>query len=71
MSKGKAPPAVPSFGFSLPVAPSPTRSDANPFPGKKRKHNQLGLTPQAEEHESSEDDVDEESRLGATVKTGG
>lgn len=33
---------------------------------KKRKHNQLGLTPKTEEHESSEeeDDVDDEARLG-------
>lgn len=37
---------------------------------KKRKHNQLGLTPKAEEHESSEeeeDDVNEEARLAAVT----
>lgn len=38
---------------------------------KKRKHNQLGLTPKTVEHESSEeeeeDDVDEESKLAAAV----
>ena len=68
---GKAPPAVPNFGFSLPVAQGPVQSKAIPSPKKKRKHNQLGLTPQMEAHESSEDDVDEESRLGATVNAGG
>jgi len=41
---------------------------------KKRKHNQLGLTPKTEEHESSEeeeDDIDEEARLAAVVASPG
>ncbi|QSS65643.1 CCCH zinc finger protein [Histoplasma capsulatum] len=39
---------------------------------RKRTHNQLGLTPLTEEHESSEeeDDVDEETKLSQTVSTG-
>ncbi|KAH1493249.1 hypothetical protein LV164_007459 [Aspergillus fumigatus] len=58
-----APPPVPSFGNPLPVKPPPAVDAANPRK-KKRKHNQLGLTPKTEDHESSEeDDVDEESRL--------
>ncbi|OJI97768.1 hypothetical protein ASPVEDRAFT_184879 [Aspergillus versicolor CBS 583.65] len=62
-----APPPVPSFGNPLPSKP-PAPADTTRKPKKKkRKHNQLGLTPKAEEHESSEeeDDADEESRLAA------
>ncbi|KAJ5577833.1 uncharacterized protein N7459_006797 [Penicillium hispanicum] len=60
-----APPPVPSFGNPLPSKPPPA-ADATRKPKKrKRKHNQLGLTPKTEEHESSEEeeDVDEESKL--------
>lgn len=63
-----APPAVPSFGNPLPSKPPPA-ADATRKPKKrKRKHNQLGLTPKNEEHESSEEeeDVDEESKLAQT-----
>ncbi|KAL4752647.1 hypothetical protein BDW72DRAFT_170705 [Aspergillus terricola var. indicus] len=62
-----APPPVPSFGNPLPLKP-PTPVDSQRKPKKKkRKHNQLGLTPKTEEHESSEeeDDADEETRLAA------
>ncbi|KAL2814788.1 hypothetical protein BJX63DRAFT_191343 [Aspergillus granulosus] len=70
-----APPPVPSFGNPLPSKP-PAPADSPRKPKKKkRKHNQLGLTPKTEEHESSEeeDDADEETRLaagGAAVGTG-
>ncbi|KAA8642227.1 CCCH zinc finger protein [Aspergillus tanneri] len=60
-----APPPVPSFGNPLPSKPPPP-VDATKKPNKKkRKHNQLGLTPKTEEHESSEEeeDVDDEARL--------
>ncbi|KAJ5675797.1 hypothetical protein N7462_008694 [Penicillium macrosclerotiorum] len=60
-----APPPVPSFGNPLPSKPPPA-ADATRKPKKrKRKHNQLGLTPKTEEHESSEeeDDIDEEAKL--------
>jgi hypothetical protein len=63
-----APPAVPSFGNPLPSKPPPA-ADATRKPKKrKRKHNQLGLTPKADDHESSEEeeDVDEESKLAQT-----
>lgn len=66
-----APPPVPSFGNPLPSKPPPA-ADATRKPKKrKRKHNQLGLTPKTDEHESSEEeeDVDEESKL-AQVSTG-
>lgn len=68
-----APPAVPSFGVPLPAKPpKPTDSPRKAPKKKKRKTNQLGLTPKTEEHESSaeEDDADEESRL-AGAQSGG
>ncbi|CAI7652496.1 unnamed protein product [Penicillium glandicola] len=62
-----AAPAVPSFGNPLPSKPPPAAdSTANRKAKKrKRKHNQLGLTPHTEDHESSEEEVDEdeESKL--------
>ncbi|KAJ5952378.1 Zinc finger CCCH-type [Penicillium vulpinum] len=62
-----AAPAVPSFGNPLPSKPPPAAdSTANRKSKKrKRKHNQLGLTPHTEDHESSEEepDEDEESKL--------
>lgn len=64
-----APAPVPSFGASLPLPPKPpTPVDGPTLPKKKkRKYNQLGLTPKTEEHESTEEegDADEESRLAA------
>ncbi|KAJ5702878.1 hypothetical protein N7488_010426 [Penicillium malachiteum] len=63
--KVPAAPAVPSFGNPLPCKPPPA-ADATRKPKKrKRKHNQLGLTPKTEDHESSEEeeDVDEEAKL--------
>ena len=62
-------PAVPRFGSSLPlpVKPPALHGDTRKPRKKKRKHNQLGLTPKAEEHESSEEeeDTDEEATLAA------
>ncbi|KAJ9492634.1 hypothetical protein VN97_g593 [Penicillium thymicola] len=62
-----AAPAVPSFGNPLPSKPPPA-ADSTPnrkAKKRKRKHNQLGLTPNTEDHESSEEeaDEDEESKL--------
>jgi hypothetical protein len=65
-----APPAVPSFGVPLPAKPpQPAETSRQAQKKKKRKFNQLGLTPKTEEHESSdeEDDVDEESRLASAA----
>lgn len=65
-----APPAVPSFGVPLPAKPPlPAETSRQAQKKKKRKFNQLGLTPKTEEHESSdeEDDADEESRLASAV----
>ena len=69
-------PAVPSFGSPLPLPMKPPAlSENNRKPRKKkRKHNQLGLTPKAEEHESSEeeeDDANEEARLAAVAASAG
>lgn len=67
-----ASPAVPSFGgpLQLPLKPPVPQENVRRPRKKKRKHNQLGLTPKTEEHESSEeeeDDADEESKLAAAV----
>lgn len=60
-----APPAVPSFGNPLPSKPPPPSETMRAPKKKKRQHNQLGLTPKTEEHESSEEEegVDEESKF--------
>jgi hypothetical protein len=60
------PPAVPSFGFALPPKPSPVEEATAPNtqPSKKkkiRKNNQLGLTPEGELHENSDEYIDEET----------
>ena len=65
-------PAVPSYGgpLSLPTKPPALHESTRKPRKKKRKQNQLGLTPKAEEHESSEeeeDDADEEARLAAVA----
>lgn len=63
--KTKVAPAVPSFGIPLPVSLPPSQEPEERPKKKKRRHNQLGLTPKSLEHESSEDDndVDEEFKL--------
>ncbi|KAK8243712.1 hypothetical protein HDK90DRAFT_522280 [Phyllosticta capitalensis] len=66
--KVAAPPVVPSFGFQLPtVKPElPTESPSNK--SKKRKFNQLGLTPRGDVHEDSEeDDANEEAKFTTGV----
>lgn len=62
-----APPAVPSFGNPLPSKPPPPSETTRAPKKKKRQHNQLGLTPKTEDHESSEEEegVDEESKFAA------
>lgn len=63
--KTKVAPAVPSFGTPLPVILPPSQETEERPKRKKRRHNQLGLTPKSLEYESSEDenDVDEEVKL--------
>lgn len=59
-------PAVPSFGNPLPVKPPAPQENGRKPKKKKRRHNQLGLTPKTIEHESSEEeenDLDEETKL--------
>ena len=60
-----APPAVPSFGNPLPSKPPPVADTPRKNKKRKRKHNQLGLTPKNDDHESSEEEeeVDEEAKL--------
>ena len=66
VSRPMGPPPVPSFGAALSREPLPAMEKARRPKKKARKHNQLGLTPKTEEHESSsEEDVDEESQLAA------
>lgn len=67
--KTQVAPAVPSFGIPLPVKP-PAALETIRKRKKKRRHNQLGLTPQTVDHESSEEDgndVDEEARLAVAA----
>ena len=63
--KTKVAPAVPSFGTPLPVSLPPSQEIEERPKKKRRRHNQLGLTPKSLEYESSEDenDVDEEVKL--------
>ena len=70
----QAAPAVPSFGSQLPLPLKPPAFHGNTRKPrkKKRKLNQLGLTPKAEEHESSEeDDTDEEAKLAGMASNAG
>lgn len=70
--RSTAPPPVPSFGNPLPAKPPPPADAARKPRKKKCRHNQLGLTPRGEEHESSEeeDDVDEEAKLADGLGAG-
>ena len=59
-------PAVPAFGAPNILPAIAQINDKRLGKKKKRTHNQLGLTPRTEDHESSEEeDVDEESNLAA------
>ncbi|MCJ1314509.1 hypothetical protein MMC25_008191 [Agyrium rufum] len=62
-----AAPAVPSFGLPLPIPLSEQPEPKKEPRKRKREHNQLGLTPKTEDHESSEEDVDEEQKLATYV----
>lgn len=67
--KTQVAPAVPSFGIPLPVKP-PVPLEPVRKRKKKRRHNQLGLTPKTVEHESSEEDgndVDEEAKFAVAA----
>ncbi|MCJ1469275.1 hypothetical protein MMC07_007908 [Pseudocyphellaria aurata] len=69
-TKSQVAPAVPSFGNPLPVKPPAPQEMARRPKKKKRRHNQLGLTPRNLEHESSEEeenDGDEESKLAVAA----
>lgn len=69
-TKRQVVPIVPSFGNPLPVKPPAPQELARRPKKKKRRHNQLGLTPKTLEHESSEEeenDVDEEANLAITA----
>ncbi len=66
----KVAPAVPSFGGSLPVKPPPPQENERIPKTKKRRHNQLGLTPKSLDRESSEEEdnyADEESKLAGAA----
>ncbi|OCL06857.1 hypothetical protein AOQ84DRAFT_68967 [Glonium stellatum] len=65
-------PAVPSFGFALPTVSQQSSSPADAAENssrRKRKFNQLGLTPRSEERENSGDEeVDEEAAFQSAVE---
>ncbi len=65
----QAAPAVPSFNAGI-ASLLPEKSAevmlAQPKNKRPRKHNQLGLTPASQDHESSSDDENEEAKLAAT-----
>jgi Nuclear fragile X mental retardation-interacting protein 1 (NUFIP1)/Zinc finger C-x8-C-x5-C-x3-H type (and similar) len=64
LPRPQAAPAVPSFGADI-LPHLNLQPDAPTVPKKKlRKHNQLGLTPASQDHESSSDE-DEEARLAS------
>ncbi|KAL8907600.1 MAG: hypothetical protein Q9207_001337 [Kuettlingeria erythrocarpa] len=72
--KTQVAPAVPSFGNPLPLKPPiPHVEDTKPGKKKKRRANQLGLTPKTDEQISSseEEDADEEVKLGAAAGRAG
>jgi hypothetical protein len=73
-AKAAVAPPVPSFGFSLPKAPSTVPPKNNAQRDSKKGKVRLGLTRQTLVEESSEEDeveVDEEAVLGAKLKGGG
>lgn len=64
----QAAPAVPSFNAGIPFSLPPKPTEPPPVKIKKpRKHNQLGLTPASQDHESSSDDENEEMKLASTI----
>lgn len=72
--KTQVAPAVPSFGNPLPLKPpTPNVEDKKPGKKKKRRVNQLGLTPKTDEQVSSseEEDADEELKLAIAAGTAG
>ncbi|KAL8842696.1 MAG: hypothetical protein Q9170_000352 [Blastenia crenularia] len=71
--KTQVAPAVPCFGNPLPTKPPATQMEVKKLRKKKRRVNQLGLTPNMEEHISSseDEDADEELKLASTVTGSG
>ncbi|KAK7542865.1 nuclear fragile X mental retardation-interacting protein 1-domain-containing protein [Phyllosticta citribraziliensis] len=67
--KVAAAPAVPSFAFQLPTATADAHVEqVSNNNKKKRKFNQLGLTPRSDVHEDSEEeDIDEEDKFSSGV----
>jgi Nuclear fragile X mental retardation-interacting protein 1 (NUFIP1)/CCCH-type zinc finger len=62
---------VPCFGGDILPSIPPSQPNASSAPKKKpRKHNQLGLTPASQDHESSSDE-DEEAKLANTTSSSG
>jgi Nuclear fragile X mental retardation-interacting protein 1 (NUFIP1)/Zinc finger C-x8-C-x5-C-x3-H type (and similar) len=63
-----AAPAVPSFNAGIPLSlPPETTNHSTAKTKKPRKHNQLGLTPASQDHESSSDDENEEAKLASKI----
>lgn len=68
-------PSVPSFGFALPTVLQPPQvavsNGDNAISSRRRKFNQLGLTPRGEDRENSDEEVDEEAVFGHVGPPGG
>lgn len=66
--KTQVAPPVPSFGHALPLKPPLQQHSKRPN-RKRRKHNQLGLTPRQVDHESSSEEanVDEEVQIASAT----
>ena len=65
----QAAPAVPSFGGDILAQPASKSAPSSTPKKKPRKHNQLGLTPASQDHESSSDE-DEEAKLASNIASG-
>ncbi|ERF68514.1 hypothetical protein EPUS_05653 [Endocarpon pusillum Z07020] len=65
----QAAPAVPSFGGDILAQPASKPTPSSTPKKKPRKHNQLGLTPASQDHESSSDE-DEETKLSSNMASG-
>ncbi|KAL9601393.1 MAG: hypothetical protein Q9219_002569 [cf. Caloplaca sp. 3 TL-2023] len=71
--KTQVAPAVPSFGNPLPTKPPAPREEAKKIRKKRRRVNQLGLTPKIDVDLSSSeaDDDEEELKLGTAINGSG
>jgi hypothetical protein len=72
-AKAAVAPAIPGFGFTLPIPSHPSPSKPNNSRDNKKGKVRFGLTHQEDQPEESseEEDADEEAALAAKIKGGG